>query len=186
VEYAYLRKVNNILIQFPQIKPDIFFKSPYCLYPDETWFDLKFFTSQKAIKAYTTYFKKLQEESPDSDENISFIKESLRFIGMYCIKNNISINEYVIHESGITKAWMKHVREHNVSLYCLMNFENLESVISQTPKDEVDLLLDNITDKITLYRNRYRTSNSARKLIQEGMFRVSALVNKTIKKEEKL
>ena len=186
VEYAYLRKVANILNQFPQIKSDIFFKAPYLLYPDETWFDLKFFTTQKAIKVYTVYFKKLQEESPDSAENISFIKDSLRYIGMYCIKNNIPISDYITHLSGITKSWMKHIREHNVSLYCMMEFTNLESVIASTPNDEVDMFLDNINDRIILYRNRYKTSKVARKLVQEGLLRVGALVNNTIKKEEKL
>lgn len=186
VEYAYLRKVSNILDQFPQIKSEIFFKAPYLLYTDENWFDLKFFTTQKAIKVYTVYFKKLQEESPDSDENIAFIKDSLRYIGKYCITNNICIPEYITHTTGITKAWMKHVRNHDVSLYCLMEFNNLESVIANTPNDEVDLFLDNINDKIILYRNRYSTSKIARKLVQEGLTRIIELVNKTIKKEEKI
>ena len=186
VDYAYLRKVANILGQFPQIKPDIFFKAPYSLYPDEQWFDLKFFTTQKAIKAYTVYFKKLQEESPDSEENITFIKDSLRYMGMYCVKNNIPISQYITHANGLTKAWMQHVRKHDVSLYCMMEFSNLESVIAETPSDEVDMLLDNIKDRITLYRNRYKTSKAARKLVQEGLMRVSTLVDKSIKKEENL
>ena len=181
VEYAYLRKLVGILAQFPQIKPEVFFKAPYSLYQDETWFDLKFFTTQKAIKAYSVYFKKMQEESPDSSDNLTFIKESLRYMATYCITNKIPLDKYIDHSLVITKSWMKHVREHNVSLYCLMEYQNLEAIINNTPKDEVDLLLDNIYDKITLYRNRYRTSKAARKLVQEGIPLIREFINKEIK-----
>ena len=99
----------------------------------------------------------------------------------YCITNKIPLDKYIDHSLVITKSWMKHVREHNVSLYCLMEYQNLEAIINNTPKDEVDLLLDNIYDKITLYRNRYRTSKAARKLVQEGIPLIREFINKEIK-----
>lgn len=179
-EYIYINKISYFLSKFPQIKSSIFFKAPYELYPDVDIIDLKFYTTQKAIKAYTTYLNQLQEQSPDSEHNIEFIKESLRFIGMFCIKNKIPIEQYITHSGGSTYSWMKHVREHNVSIYSLFDFSNIFDIIHSTSKDEIDLLLSSIITHISGYKNKYDTSREARKLVEEGMKRIKLVVDKTL------
>lgn len=180
--HLYVKKICNFLLQFPQINPTNFFKAPYMIYTDVEHIGLNFYITQKAITAYTLYMKQIQEESPDSNNNIEFIKNSLKFIGMFCIKNKISIDDYLTYATGITYSWMKHIKEHNISIYVMFIFPNIIEVIQSTPKDELDLLLGSIATNIQTYNNRYDTSKTAKHIVKEGFERVKRVVNKSIKK----
>jgi|GEM_PF-636666 len=179
-EYFHLNKIAMFLRQFPQIKVRQFFSAPFELYKDTEYFDLKFFTTQRAVHAYTTYMKQLQEESPDSEHHIQFIKDSLRFIGMFCIKNGIHLADYITHSGGVTSSWMKHIKEHNVSIYALFEYSQLFDIIRKTPKDELELLLGNILLGLSSYKNKYDMSRDARRVVQEGFKRVAKVVNETV------
>ena len=179
-EYLHIRRICAFLSQFPQIKPRIFFKAPFELHKDVDYIDLKFFSTQKAVKTYTLYMKQLQEESPDSEHHIGFIKDSLRYIGMFCIKNKIPIEDYPAHSGGATYSWMKHVKEHNVSIYAMFNFPGIIEIIRGTPNDELDLLLGNIAVGLASYKNRYDTSREARRIVKEGFTRIKKVVDKSI------
>ena len=60
-----LKRISRLLTKLSHIKSVDFFKAPYHLYPDDN-FDLKFFTTQKALKMYTVYMKSLEEGDPDT------------------------------------------------------------------------------------------------------------------------
>jgi len=180
-DYLFLKKLTKFFFDFPHIDPNIFFKAPYSIYPDEEWFDLKFFASLKAVNAYSIYFKSLQEKSPDSQENIEFIKNSLRFIGSFCIRNNILLSDYMKYSKGITSIWMKHIKEHKISVYVLLEFPEFYSTIQTTPSDEVYMFLGYIYDNLQTYINRYNTSVIARKFVKEGMKKISDFIEKNIK-----
>ena len=179
-EHINSRKIVRFLSQFPQIKANLFFRAPYELYKDTEYVDLKFYTTQKAVKTYTVYMKQLQEESPDSDHHIQFIKDSLRFIGMFCIKNKIPLEEYVTHSSGATYSWMKHVKEHNISIYVMFEFPNIFDIIRATPNDELDLLLGSIAVGLAGYRNKYSTSKNARRVVKEGFKRIKRVIDESV------
>ena len=163
-----------------QIKPNIFFKAPFELYKDIEFIELKFFTTQKAVGAYRVYMRQLQEESPDSIHHINFIKDSLRFIGMFCIKNKIPIENYSTYSSGVTYKWMQHVKEHNVSIYIMFIFPEILNIIRNTPNDELDLFLGDVAINIANYKNRYNTSKEARRIIKEGYMKVKGVIDKTL------
>jgi len=182
-EYLYIKKIYNFLLQFPQIKPQLYFKAPYMLYEDADFIDLQFFCTQKAISAYSTYLRQLQEESPDSKHHIEFIKDSLRFIGMFCIKKNIPLEAYSTYSEATTYTWMKHVKEHNVSIYVMFNFSDIFNVIRGTPNDELDLLLGSIAVGLAGYKNKYDMSKEARRIVKEGFNRIVPIINKSIRKE---
>lgn len=183
IEYSYLKRIQRFLYQYPQIKTRLYFEAPYKIYEDTDYFDLKYFTTQKAVYAYTTYMKQLQEESPDSDHHIQFIKDSLRFIGMFCIKNNISLDDYITHSGGATYSWMKHLREHNVSIYALFEYPMLFDIIRSTPRDELDLLLGSINLNIPVYKGRYMSSRNARRIVKEGFKRIKRVIDESVDKE---
>ena len=183
-EHTYIRRICSFFAQVPQIKPDIFFKAPFELYKDMDYIELKYFTTRKAVNVYSIYMKQLQEESPDSEHHINFIKDSLRFIGMFCIKNNIPLEKYITHSAGTTYSWMKHVKEHNISLYVTFDFENIFDIIGSTPQDELDLLLGEIPKRLGMYKNRYGTSKHARHVVVEGMKRIKRVIDKSVNKGE--
>lgn len=179
-DHLNIKKICSFFRQFPQIKPRIFFKAPYELYKDLEYIDLKFFTTYKATKCYTIYMKQLQEESPDSEHQIEFIKNSLRFIGMFCIKSKMPLEEYLTYSAGTTYAWMKHVREHNISIYVMFNFPDVFDIIRATPNDELDFLLGSIAPNLGVYKNRFDTSKEARRMIKEGFVRIKRVIDKSI------
>jgi len=176
-EYLAIRKVCNLFNNHPQIKPEIYFKAPFKVYPDTEHFPIEFFATQKAIKVYTMYLKTQQEMSPDTDEQIQFIKDSLRYIAMYCVRNKINIYEYITHKSGITYSWMQHVRQHYVSIYALFEYAELPSVVNSIPEDEKDLFLGNIAEELFAYKTRYMRSITAKRVVQEGMKRITKVVD---------
>lgn len=179
-DHLHATRMAKFFQQFPQIKARTFFKAPYELYKDINHIEIKFFTTQKAIGAYTVYMRQMQEESPDSEHHIEFIKNSLRYIGMFCIKNKIPLEKYHTHSGGSTYSWMKHVKEHNISIYVMFYFPDIFGIIRSTPNDELDLLLGNVAIGLASYKNRYDTSKEARRVIKEGFKRVKGVVDKAL------
>ena len=55
----YLKRISVLFKKHPEIDPDVFFSAPYKLYPDVEYFGLDYFSTMRAIKAYTNYKKKL-------------------------------------------------------------------------------------------------------------------------------
>jgi len=183
-EYLYIKKISKFLNKFPQIKPELYFKAPFMIYDDLDYISLDFFTTRKALKAYTVYMKQKNEESPDSKEHLEFIKESLRFIAMFCIKNKIPIREYVTHKTGVTYSWMKHFKEHNISVYVLFELPNIFNIVGQTPEDEKELFLGDIGNKLHIYKMKYMNSKEAINLIRKGYKKIITLVDQQNKRKK--
>lgn len=58
-EYFYVKKLANLFSRHDNINIDDFFKAPFTVYPEKTIYDLKFYTTLKAIKIYKIYKNKL-------------------------------------------------------------------------------------------------------------------------------
>lgn len=183
--YPFIKRLDNFFNKFPQISPYAYFKAPYVIYPDHTYFDLRYFTSQAAIKAYTLYMKQQRLQSPDSDEHLEFIRQSLKFIGLFCLKQKIPLSNYITHKGGITYSWIKHVLENNVSIYSLLEFSNLYEIISNIPKDELGLLLEDIYKNYGHIKTQYNNSKQAKYLVQRGMTKIDEYVKNNNKNVEK-
>ncbi len=173
--YSYVHKLSSFFIRFPQIDPQQYFEAPFKIYPDEEYFDLKFYSSQKAIKAYSLYMQQLQDQMPDDPAQLEFIKKSLRFIAAYCNENKIKFLEYINHKQGVTYAWMQHYKKHSISIYSLFGFEGLQNTINSIPQDEINLLLGNVED-IYRYMIRYHKSVDAKHLVTEAIKRISKII----------
>jgi hypothetical protein len=176
VNLVHLKRIATLFRKFSHIDPEKYFKAPFDLYPDTEYFDLSFFSSRKAIKAYTIMMNKAREETPDTDDQIVFIKDSLRYIALFCIKENITLEDYITYKKGATYSWMKHVKQHNISMYSLLEFPETHSIISKTPRDELDLFLPSIADKIGAFKARYRSSQRAQKVVKEGLVRIKKFI----------
>lgn len=175
-QYMYIRKLAQFFNKFPQIKPHIYFIAPYELYKDTKHFDLGFYNSQKAIKAYTVYTKQITEQSPDTPEQIKFIKDSLRFMAMFCVKNKISLNDYINHKTGITYTWLKHLKQHDISVYILLEFKEVYDIIKTLEEDIKDMFIGNFEKEFFTYKSRYNNSKQAKYIITEGFKRLDILI----------
>ena len=64
--YKYVVKLNNILSRNKSIQLEDFLSAPYEIYGDDH-FDLKFYTTQRAINVYVTYTKKRMSDDIDNE-----------------------------------------------------------------------------------------------------------------------
>jgi len=99
-KHKFLKRISILFCKHPEINPDIFFKAPYKLYPDVAYFGLDYFSTMRAVRAYTTYKKTLLLQDPDSQ--LEEVKDSLKFIANFCIEREfIFINIHYIKQQKL-------------------------------------------------------------------------------------
>ena len=129
--YTFVIKLINILNRNKSIDLEDFLNAPYEVYGDGDRYDLQFYTTQRAIKVYTTYTKKQMADDIDDDKVISKIKESLFFIYNFCKDNQITLKEYVNHKTNIMNSFVLHVQENKIILYVLFGFSTFERELNK-------------------------------------------------------
>ena len=114
--YVFVKRLGIFFNKFPHIRLEEFFNAPYEMYHDDDIFDLKFYTSPKATKMYGLYVKKKDDQDPDSEDQIKYIKSSLLFIFQYCKENQIDLDQYLQRKSGDVNTFIVHLRERKASI----------------------------------------------------------------------
>ena len=132
--YIIVSKLSNFFYKFKHLKIKDFFEAPYFVY-DENYFDLKFYLSPKAIKAYTLYNDKFLLNNPDNVNTLSKMQESIKFIYNYCKENNINIKDYLAVKEGEYNVFMKHIKNRDVIIFILFAFNNFEKVVRSIDTD---------------------------------------------------
>lgn len=166
--------LENFFKRFPTIDKELYFKAPYELWKDKEYFGPDFFITPAATRAYTVYKKQLQEQDPDSDESLQYIKDSIIFIGKYCEQNNINFDKYILEKLGVTYTWMKQIRQGQISPYVIFGFKGIDDLIFNTPQDERDLLMGDFGDRLYNYKEKYNRSKYAKQLITIGLNRIKS------------
>lgn len=176
-----IHRIGSLLSRYPHITPDEYFTAPYKVYPSKEHFDIEFFAGQGAIHAFTIYRKQIQEAHVDSDESLKFIADSLKFIGSFCAKKHIQLNDYPTFKSGVTYDWMKHIKQYNISVYSLMEFSGINDIIANTPEDEKQLFLGDVGSRFLTFKVKYTQSQYAKPLVIEGLKKVELIIKKDAK-----
>jgi len=173
-----LKRISSMLQKYPHIKPEDYFRAPFVINPNDEYFDLSFFAGMGGVNAYTMYMKYIQELDPDNPLQLDLIKDSLRFIGSFCVKHKIALKDYPNYKTGITYDWMKHLKQHQISVYALMDFAGINDIIMQAQEDEKELFLGDVGKKFLAYKTKYLNSTLARELVEKGMCRVQNVIDK--------
>ena len=176
----HLHQISNLLFKYPHINPEDYFTAPFKVYPNAEHFALDYYAGMGGVGAYSMYMKQLQEMPPDSEEQLNFIKDSLKYIGSFCIKNNITLEQYPEFKTGITYSWMKQIKKHEISVYVLMEFAEICNIIKEVAEDERELFLGEIGKYYWGYKSKYIQSKFAKQLVQEGMSKINKIVNNKI------
>ena len=61
-EYLFVKKLANFFTRHDNIDIDQFFEAPFKVYPEPAFYDIKFYTTLKAIKIYKIHKNKLNNE----------------------------------------------------------------------------------------------------------------------------
>jgi hypothetical protein len=171
--YVYVKKLSLFFKKYPNIIVDDFFTAPFKIYRDDASYDLKFYTSQKALKIYTIYQTKKQDELPDESNQLFFIKQSLNFILKFCREKNICISNYINHKTNDINSFILHLKERKISIYVLFGFEEAEKILNSIGSDMMDFIFKDLKNKMAIYRTRYYTSKKAKLLVKHGLEKIS-------------
>ena len=166
-EYLCVVKLSKLFGKFPNINIKDFFRAPYTVY-NEKFFELKYFTTQKAIKTYTTYQTKFLLDNPDDEQVIEKIKESYVFIYNFCKDRNLKFETYTSFIDS-TRKWhefLLHVKYREVSVYALFEFPSFDKVLQSYDKQLKDFMFGETLHNINLYRTKYYSSSKAKKICQ--------------------
>lgn len=167
---VYLKRISNILRKFPSIHVNDYFKAPYSIYGTEEYFDLKYFTSQKAIKAYTLYVQKEPDFDPDSEDMLLKVLDSLKFLKDFLSANNISLQQYPSHMTNEMKSFILHWKERKIHPYVLIELPNALYYIRHEDQELLKFMFgENVYENIQLYTNRYFSSKKLKVLIKQGL-----------------
>jgi len=168
-----LKKISIFLAKFPHIKLENFLKAPYVIYPDQEHFELDYYTTLKATKAYTLFEKRLETMDPDTDEQLKNIIESLKYILQFCKEQSIEIDNYIEHMTGSSLSYILHLKEHRVNVYSLFGFSPFErSIRAQDPELLKFILGDDFLSNLPSFRLKYFVSKKAKTLIELGIKKI--------------
>jgi len=164
-EYIYLKKLSNFFNRFKHIDVQSFFKAPYEIYQDENYFGLDYYTSLKAIKAYTTFSKKNELLDPDEKQQLKNILKSFKFIKQFCSEQNINVESYVNHKTNNTFSFLLHLQEHKINFYSLLEFKDTIRNIRLVGPEVLEFMFGkDFYSKIEIFRTKYIVSKKAKLL----------------------
>lgn len=162
-KYVYINRLSNFFNKFDNIKIKDFFEAPYFVY-GENYFDLKFYLSQKAIKAYTLYNDDYILNNPDSNKTIGKLKDSVSFIYNYCKDKDIKIIDYLNYKEGSFNVFLKHIKNRDINFFILFSFDNINKVLNGIDI-QIKTMYSNNFNRINYLRTKYYASSKAKIIV---------------------
>jgi hypothetical protein len=169
----YLKKIAIFLNKHQHININDFILAPYKIYPDEKHFNLEYYISLKAIKAYTLYQNKKQFQDPDTQDQLENIKNSLLFISTFCKEQNIDVEDYINHTTNNQLTFLLHLKEHRVNVYCLLGYSSFDQKIRSVDYDLLSFIIGkDLLDNIPVLRTKFLNSIKAKKFVELGLKKI--------------
>lgn len=162
-DYLYINKLSIFFNKFKNIKIKDFFEAPYFVY-NQNYFDLKFYLSPKAIKAYTNYNDNYILNNPDSKQTLTKMKESITFIYEYCKEKDIKISNYINYKEGNYNVFLKHLKQRNINFFILFSFKDFSNIVDKIDNDIKEIYSGNFS-KLNYIRTKYYASSKAKLII---------------------
>ena len=181
---SYLKKISYFLTNYNHINVDEYFEAFNVLHRDEKYPPLNYFFTRSALKTYAIYKK--QQENTNPENQFESIKNGMRFIGMFCLNNNIDVSDYLSHKTGYMYSWLNHYREHRINPYCLFELGNIFNILNSIPKDELYLFGEDIHQNLVAFRDRYDKSKKTKDFVKEASLKIRNFVEKQLTTTQKL
>jgi hypothetical protein len=163
--YIIINKLSSFFSKFNHLKIKDFFEAPYFVY-DENYFNLKFYLSPKAIKAYTLYNDKFMLNNPDDEKTIYKMQESIKFIYSYCKENKLDIKNYLNNKEGEYNVFLKHIKNRDIIIFILFAFNNFENILNSIDNETKSMYSSNFS-RLNYIRTKYYSSSKAKKIINK-------------------
>lgn len=162
-----LKKLSNFFSKYNHINLQDWFLAPYKVYSEDDYFDLHFFTTRKALKCYTSYMRKKETQNPDSDSTINQIKECLSFVYNYCLKSNMTLDEYINMKDGNLPLILTHLKQHKINFYTLHLLE-VDAIIKSVETPILNFIISDFWSLYTKTRTKFTSSNILKHKARKG------------------
>jgi len=115
----YLDRLNKFFGSYPNIDIKEYFSAPYYLYDDVDYFDLEYFTTQKAKKDYAQYMNQLELMSPDSEQSLKRLINGFKFISKFCKERDLTLQDYMSFSEKNIPSVLEHLKNHDINFYVI-------------------------------------------------------------------
>ena len=184
VTKSYVKKLANFFKKFDHISPEDFIIAPYKVYPDETYFDFKYFSTLKAVKAYSVYQNMKIYDDIDSPAQLENIIKSLKYIQTFCIEKQIRLEEYLSKIDNCTPCFIGHLKEHRVNVSTLFGFKKFKKEFYKHDPELIKFILGNdLYNQIEVLYNKFLKSKKAIHLITKGLNKINSAIEIQIEKK---
>lgn len=176
--YAYIKKLGAFFKKHTSVDQRVYFLAPFEIYKDGEMHDLKFFASQKGIAIYSAFVKRLQEQSPDTEEQIRSIKSSLSFLIKFCYEKKINLLAYTSYKEpeATVESFLSHYKNKQVNLYVLLKMPNFERQVYKLDEELRELFIGDVLDKLASYKIKLHKSTQAKDLIENTLKKASQIL----------
>lgn len=182
-KHKFLKRIAILFNKHPDLDQDLFFKSPYKLYPDVVYFGLDYFSTMRAVRSYTIYKKQIFLQNPDSQ--LELVKDSLRFISNFCIQHKLYIHQYPYHRTSDIYTWMQHYKQNKISIYSVMEFPDIYSNLRNLTEDVQKFFVSSFVDQFQNIQTNYNNSKQLKPYIQKALPILSNFVNSQLTSQSK-
>lgn len=176
-DMCFLEKLGRFFSSYPYINKEHYFRAPYKVWNDVTFYNLEFYTKRKALKCYVEYKKYLLTLSPDDNFHLKGVINSFSFIKNFCKQKNIPPNKYLEHKEGIF-SFLTHLKEDKISIYSLFVWDEFRNIFKLGVDSELkNMLYGNMyLDYDILYR-KYINSKKCRQLTKKCLQKINQCDN---------
>lgn len=160
-----LQKLSKFFLSYPHISQDDFFSAPYKLWNNDTNYDLEFFTTPKAKKAYSQYIKAKEFEDPDTEESLRRLIDGLKFVYDFCKTKSLTFLEYQLYIEETLPCFVTHLKDHKINFYVLHALEfskiNIETRV-------LDFIFGDFYQTFQKTKNKFYTSKKMKTLAKQA------------------
>jgi hypothetical protein len=163
-----LKKLSTFFAHNSSINPTDFFIAPYKYYGADSYFELQYFTTRRAIKCYSIYCRQKETQSPDSEDAITHAKECCSFIYKFCKENNLTLQQYKTLIIGTTPAVLQHLRDHKINFYTVHGLA-CDRTIRQLEPGLLEFFISDFNKLLNETRIKFQQSERLKKVIREAL-----------------
>jgi hypothetical protein len=163
-----LKKLSSLFKSHPSLVVEEFFQAPYKLYKDQTFFDLQFFVTQRAIKCYTEYIKLRDSLKADDEEMVDNCKKTCIFLYNYCKDSNITLKEYREAKDGMLPLAITHLKTHRINFYTLHALD-IKHLVDPTLIEVYDLMFENFSNTYHKTYSNFIKSTRLKVVLREAL-----------------
>lgn len=171
---VYVQRVARLLHKFPHISVVDYFQAPHAVYDSGDHFDLKYYTSPRAMKAYTLYMQQEVNTDPDAPHVLQRIVASLQHLSDYCKSHKIHTDAYPTMQTNSMPTFLLHLKERKITPHIVVELHNTMSILRQQDPEIIRFMFgEKFYDNINVYKNKYLASKTCKALVRAGFIKIN-------------